>query len=138
SAATVGLLAGTGVTTLLRRWISSNRIIAHSTLLFAVTWFGIAGARGLVWMVTWSFLMGVALTPIFVITETLLQTHTPRSFRGRVFSSREVVTRTAFLALSMVAAFTGELFDKAVIMVLLGVILAGTGIVLEKKDFLKV
>jgi MFS family permease len=138
SAGTVGLLAGAALATLLRRRFSSNRVIAHATLLFAVTCIGAAAARGLVALMSWTFVMGLALSPIFVITETLLQTHAPRSYRGRVFSSREVVTKTAFLAFSMVAAVLGALLGKASIMVFLGVILAGTGVVLERKDFLKV
>ncbi len=138
SAGTVGLLAGAAVATVLRRLFSSNRVIAHATLLFAVTCMGVAAAQGLVAIMSWTFVMGLALSPIFIITETLLQIHAPRSYRGRIFSSREVVTKTAFLAFSMVAVVLSALLSKASIMLFLGVILAGTGVVLERKDFLKV
>ncbi len=138
SAGTLGLLAGAGLATWVRRRLSANRVIAHCTLMFAITWFGVAAAHELIVIMAWTFVMGLALSPIFVVTETLLQVHTPQPLRGRVFSNREVVTKTSFLVFSMAAALLAALISKAVIMVLLGVILAGIGIVLERKDFLKV
>ena len=137
SAATVGLLVGAALGTALRRWLSVNPAIAQSTFLLAVSCIGIARTDTLVPMTVWAFVMGISVSPLFIVTETLLQVSTPEAFRGRVFSSREVLTKASFLVMSSVATLATTLVGKETIITGVGVVLAGLAVLLATKNFLK-
>jgi len=137
SAATVGLLVGAALGTALRRWLSVNPVIAQSTFLLAVSCIGIATTDTLVPMTVWAFVMGISVSPLFIVTETLLQVSTPEAFRGRVFSSREVLTKASFLVMSSVATLATTLVGKETIIMGVGVVLAGLAVLLATKNFLK-
>jgi DHA3 family macrolide efflux protein-like MFS transporter len=138
SALTVGLLVGSFLAVLIRGHVSSSRTIAYSTLLCGISLTGFGGARSMVPMTLYSFLMGIAMSPAFILTETVLQEQIPEAFRGRVFSSREVVTKTAFLAVSLLATAAAVVLDKVMMMVALGLFLAITGLLLRRRNFLDV
>ena len=135
---TIGLLAGAGLASVSQGRLAFNRVIAHSTLLIAATLVALSYARGLIPIMIWAFVLGAAVSPISVITETLLQIHIPSNFRGRVFAAREVVTKTSFLAMSLLATLMTVALDKAFIILCLGVLLAVVGLWLERKDYLKI
>jgi len=86
----------------------------------------------------WTALMGLFFSPMMVVSETLLQTHTPAKFRGRVFAAREVAVKVAFLATSLAATLSAAVVDKAVIIIVTGVLLAVLGIWIERKDYLRI
>lgn len=138
STGTIGLLAGSGLSTLIRRRISVAPLIAGSTSLFGLSWIGVAQTSSLLPMVGWAFVMGLSVSPIFIVTETQLQVTTPGGFRGRVFSTREVLTKVAFLITSSIGTLVSTLADKGVILFVVGVFLAGLGVILLRKNFLKV
>jgi MFS family permease len=137
SAATVGLLAGSALGAGLRRFLSVNPVIAQSTFLLALSCIGIARTDTLVPMIAWAIVMGLSISPLFIVTETLLQVSTPEAFRGRVFSSREVLTKASFLVMSTVATLATALVGKETIMISIGVVLAGLAVLLATKNFLK-
>lgn len=138
TAGTVGLLVGSGLAAIAQRWFSSNRVIAHSALLLAAALIGVSRVHDLVPLMMWTFLLGLAISPVTIVTETLLQVHIPESFRGRVFAAREVLTKTAFLAASLLATLLTIVLVKALIIFLIGVLLAVAGVVLERKNYLAV
>ena len=78
------------------------------------------------------------MSPAFVSTETLLQTNTPERYRGRVFTLREVVTKVFFLVTSSAGTAATALFAKDLIILVVGLFLAGTGVLLVRKNFLDV
>ncbi len=135
---TVGLLAGAGLASLCQGRLSFNRVVAHSTLLLAAALVAVSFAGGLIPLMVWAFVLGVAVSPISVVTETLLQIHIPGDFRGRVFAAREVVTKTSFLTMSLLATLITVALDKAFIILCLGVLLAVVGLWLERKDYLEI
>ena len=138
SSGTVGLLAGAAAAMALKNRLSPTRTIAHSTLVLASSWFGMALTSTIVPMMAWAFVFGLAVSPLFILTETYLQSDSPVAFRGRVFSAREVLTKTAFLLTSAAATGLAALASHAVIMIAIGVLLAIAVVLLEKKNFLKV
>jgi MFS family permease len=138
TAGTTGLLAGSALAALTQGRISQNRVVAHSAILMAIALLGVARAQTLVPIMSWAFLLGVGVSPVTIVTETLLQMNIPESFRGRVFSAREVLTKTAFLAATLLATLLTIVLHKALIIVFIGVFLAVTGVMFERKDYLKV
>jgi MFS family permease len=137
SAATVGLLAGSALAAGLRRRLSVNPVIALSVSILALSCIGVARTHTLLPMTVWALVMGISISPLFIVTETLLQVSTPDAFRGRVFSSREVATKASFLVMSTVATLATTLAGKEVILAGIGLVLAGLAMLLATKNFLK-
>jgi MFS family permease len=136
TAGTVGLLAGSALATALRRWFTIRPIIIQSTVIFAASAIGIARTESLAPMSLWAGVMGLSVSPLFILTETLLQVATPQAFRGRVFSAREILTKSSFLAFSLVATAGAAVFSKEMMLVGVGVLLAGLAVLLASRDFL--
>ncbi|MCK4549625.1 MAG: hypothetical protein KAU49_05630, partial [Candidatus Krumholzibacteria bacterium] len=98
-------------------------------LLFAPSAAVVALSSSLVLICAGMFTAGMAATPLFVISESQLQERIPPALRGRVFSLREVLTRSLFLASSFLMSFLGRVAGKGVILVLLGLFLAIFGVI---------
>ncbi|MHC4147195.1 MAG: hypothetical protein ACYSUD_20790, partial [Planctomycetota bacterium] len=64
--------------------------------------------------------------------------HSPVDFRGRVFAAREVMIKTAFLAVSALATAVNTVVPKASILTALGLFLALLGVLLERMKWLDV
>jgi DHA3 family macrolide efflux protein-like MFS transporter len=137
AAGTAGLLAGSLIASMFRERLSFNRTIAVGTLLMGVSVIGFARTEQILHLAIWSFLMGASVSPTFILTETLLQKHIPEDFRGRVFSAREALTKSAFLASSLIAAFTDAFLTKSAILIMIGLFLALLGVVLERTKWVK-
>jgi MFS family permease len=138
SAGTIGLLLGSAVTTWVGRHHSDSRVIAFASLGFAVACVGIARSHTVVPLSAWTLLLGFSMSPTFVSTETMLQQRTPSDYRGRVFTLREVVTKVLFLVTSSIATAAATVFAKDLIILTVGVFLAGMGVLLGRKNFLDV
>jgi MFS family permease len=137
-AGTVGLLVGSVLTEATKGRIRLARLTAVCALVLGAAMIGVSQSRSFPAFITWTALMGFFFSPIMVISETLLQTHTPAKFRGRVFAAREVAVKVAFLATSLAATLSAAAVDKAVIIVVTGVLLAVLGIWIERKDYLRI
>jgi MFS family permease len=135
---TVGLLIGSGLAAITQRWFSPNRVIAHSAILLALALIGVSRVESFMPLMIWTFMLGISISPVTIVTETLLQVHIPESFRGRVFAAREVLTKTAFLAASLLATLLTIVLLKALIIFLIGVFLAVAGMVLQRRNYLTV
>jgi MFS family permease len=133
SAGTLGLLAGAALATRLGRRASNRSTISASALLLSASCVGIALTESVAALSAWTFAFGVGASPVFVVTETILQVETPSAFRGRVFAFREVVTKVAFLAASAAATAADLVVDKTLIILIVGLFLAGTALLQGKK-----
>lgn len=134
----VGLLLGSWLASFFRNRTTSQRTIAVATLLSGVAVVGMGRTDTVVPMSIWAAVIGMAASPVFIFTETLLQKHSPADFRGRVFAAREVMIKTAFLGASAVAAVVNTLVAKASILTALGLFLALLGVLLERMKWLDV
>jgi MFS family permease len=76
----------------------------------------------------WVMVSGFFNSPSAVARQTLLQRHTPRELRGRVFSALFVMRDVIFLA-GMAGAGLADVFNVRVLIVLASLILVGVGIV---------
>ncbi len=74
----------------------------------------------------WAVLSGAFNSPLSVARQTLLQRHTPRELRGRVFSAMFAARDVVFLA-GMACAGLADLIDVRVLLILASVLLLGVG-----------
>jgi len=132
--AVAGLSAGAGMaagSVLAHRLGRKTEKKAESVLflLFAPAAAAVAFSSSFVLICAGMFAAGFAATPLFVISESQLQARIPAPLRGRVFSLREVLTRSLFLASSFLMSFLGRIAGKGIILVLLGLFLAICGLI---------
>lgn len=133
-----GLLFGSWIASFFRNRTTSQRTIAVATLLSGVAVVGMGRTSTVFPMSIWAAVIGLAVSPVFIVTETLLQRHSPADFRGRVFAAREVMIKTAFLGTSAVATAVNTLISKGSILTALGLFLALLGVLLERMKWLDV
>ena len=137
-AGTIGLLVGSVLTEVTQGKVRLGRLIAASAVILGFAMIGVSQSRSFAALIAWTALMGFFFSPIMVVSETLLQTHTPAQFRGRVFAAREVAVKVAFLATSLAATLSAAVVDKSVIILVTGVLLAVLGVWIERKNYLRI
>jgi len=76
-----------------------------------------------------TFMTGLVTSPLFIISESDLQRVIASDVRGRVFSFREILTRSLFLISAFSFTILGELLGKDILLFLLGLFLATTGVI---------
>lgn len=133
-----GLLIGSWIASFFRNRTTSERTIAVAALLGGVSIVGIAATETILPLSIWAASLGLSISPVFILTETLLQTHIPENFRGRIFSTREVMIKVAFLSSSVVATAVTALVSKATILTAIGLFLALLGVALERMKWLNI
>ena len=135
---TIGLLVGSVLTEASHGRVGLGRLVSVSTVVLGLAMIGVSQSHTLAAFIAWTFLMGFFFSPIMVVSETLLQVHTPHGFTGRVFAAREVAVKIAFLATSLLATLSTVITDKWIIILVTGVLLAVIGVWVERKDYLRV
>jgi len=75
-----------------------------------------------------SGLLGVAIGPVMMSTNTLTHETIPEDVRGRIFSSLEAVIHLAFLLFMFIAAYAAKVVDRFWILVAVGVLFAASGL----------
>ena len=133
-----GLLLGSWLASVFRKTSSIQRTVAVSALAAGVAIVGIARTETIIPMSVWAAALGLAMSPVFILTETLLQEHSPPGYRGRVFAAREVLIKSAYLATAITATAADAVLSKATILTAVGLFLALLGVVLERTKWLKV
>jgi len=123
-----GMAAGSVIAHRLGRR-AGQRVESLLFLLFAPSAAAVALSSSLFTICAGMFTAGLAATPLFVISESQLQERIPHDLRGRVFSLREVLTRSLFLASSFLMSFLGRAAGKGTILLLLGFFLAICGVI---------
>jgi DHA3 family macrolide efflux protein-like MFS transporter len=135
---TVGLLVGSLAAGGYKGELSSHHIVSIATIVIGMSLVGIARSEELVSLSIWTAVLGAAASPVIIFSETLLQKHIPENFRGRVFSSREVLTKTSFLGLAVIGTLLNTFISKVVILLSVGLFLALLGMLLERKKLLRI
>ena len=75
-----------------------------------------------------SGLLGVAVGPVMMATNTLTHETIPEEARGRVFSSLEVVIHLAFLTFMFAAAYAAKAMDRFWVLVAVGILFSVSGL----------
>jgi MFS family permease len=127
-----GLIVGAFVAIPFRDTRLPERTVSVGTVVAGVAIAGLGRAETLVPMCVWSALLGAAISPVFVVTETLMQRVSPRQFTGRVFAAREAAIKAAYIGAAVLATGLDAVLDRTGLLVGLGLFLALLGVILER------
>jgi MFS family permease len=128
----VGLVAGSFLAGWFRDRVLPERTVSVGALVCGVSIAGLGRAESLVPMSIWSALIGTSLSPVFIVTETLMQHQSPQQFTGRVFAAREALIKAAYIVAAVAATSLNAFVSKTSILVGLGLFLALLGVILER------
>jgi MFS transporter, DHA3 family, macrolide efflux protein len=110
----------------------SNRLREGTWVFVGTLGMGVAGilyglSPGILVAIVWVTISGFFNSPSSVARAVLLQRHTPRELRGRVFSALFVMRDVIFLA-GMAGAGLADVFDVRLLVVLASMILVGVAL----------
>lgn len=137
AAVVTGMIVGSALLGPVRGRVSVQRTIAVATIVSGVAIAGVGKTVSLIPLCIWSAVLGLAISPVFIVAETTIQHQSPPEHLGRVFAAREALIKTAYLTAAALAALVNTLVSKSTILVSLGLFLALTGVVLERINWLK-
>jgi MFS family permease len=137
SALILGLIAGALLAGWFRERTLPERTVSVGALLGGVAIAGMGRAYSPLPMCIWAGVLGVSISPVFIVTETLMQHASPRQFTGRVFAAREALIKAAFIAAAALATLVNTFVSKSAILVGLGLFLALLGVILERTQWLR-
>ena len=132
-----GLIVGSGLASLYRRTIKVQRTISVCALLTGVALTGLGRTETIVPLSVWAAILGLGMSPAFIVTETMIQHKSPRSHLGRVFAAREALVKAAYLAAATLGTAVNAVLAKPTILVVLGLFLALFGVLLERSRWLR-
>lgn len=88
----------------------------------------IASGLGLGTIGAGSFIAGLSVSPLVIVSESELQRRTSNGMRGRIFSFREILTRSLFLISAFLFSTLGKHIGEGTLLISLGLFLACIGI----------
>lgn len=133
----LGLILGALLAGWFRDRTLPERTVSVGALLAGVAIAGMGRTESLVPLCIWSALLGLSISPVFIVTETLMQHQSPRQFTGRVFAAREALIKAAYVSAAVLATLLNSFVSKTGIMVGLGLFLALLGVILERTQWLR-
>lgn len=132
-----GLIAGAFVTLPFRDRRLPERTVSVGAMVAGVAIAGLGRTSGLIPMSIWGALLGLSISPVFVVTETLMQRASPRQFTGRVFAAREGLIKAAYILAAILATALDTVVGKGPVLVGMGLFLALLGVILERTHWLR-
>lgn len=132
-----GLIVGAFIALPFRDTRLPERTVSVGALVAGVAITGLGRTEGFLPMCVWAALLGVSISPVFVVTETLMQKASPRQFTGRVFAAREALIKAAYIAAAVLATALDAAVGKTSLMVGMGLFLALLGVILERTGWLR-
>jgi MFS family permease len=133
----LGLITGALLAGWFRDRSVPERTVSVSALVAGVAIAGMGRASTPLPLGIWAGVLGLSISPVFIVTETLMQHASPRQFTGRVFAAREAMIKAAFIAAAALATLVNAFVSKPSILVGLGLFLALLGVILERTQWLK-
>ncbi len=132
-----GLIVGAFVALPFRATRLLERTVSAGALVAGVAIAGLGRTSALLPMCAWAGLLGLSISPVFVVTETLMQKESPSHFTGRVFAAREALIKAAYIAAAVLATALDAVVGKTPLLVGLGLFLALLGVILERTHGLR-
>jgi MFS family permease len=132
-----GLIVGAFVTLPFRDRQLPERTVSVGAMVAGVAIAGLGRTSGLIPLSIWGALLGLAISPVFVVTETLMQRASPRHFTGRVFAAREGLIKAAYILTAVIATALDTVLGKGPVLVGMGLFLALLGVILERTHWLR-
>jgi MFS family permease len=132
-----GLIVGAFTALPFRDTRVPERTVSVGAMVAGVAITGLGRTTALAPMCMWAALLGASISPVFVVTETLMQKASPRQFTGRVFAARESLIKAAYIAAAVLSTVLDAVVGKTRLMVGMGLFLALLGVILERTGWLK-
>ena len=76
-----------------------------------------------------SFLLGLLVSPIMIVSNTIIHNVSDNEMRGKIFSSMEIVMHLGFLLFMFISGLLAEKFSHTLILVIVGCLFSVLGIV---------
>jgi MFS family permease len=133
----LGLITGALLAGWYRERTLPERTVSVGALIAGVAITGMGRTEAPLPMCIWAGVLGLAISPVFIVTETLMQHASPRQFTGRVFAAREAMIKAAFIAAAALVTLLNAFVSKPAILVGLGLFLALLGVILERTQWLR-
>ncbi len=132
-----GLIGGAFVALPFRDTRVPERTVSVGALVAGVAIAGLGRTDTLIAMSVWAGLLGLSISPVFVVTETLMQKASPADFTGRVFAAREALIKGAYIVAAVIATVIDAVVGKTSLLVGMGLFLALLGVILERTHWLR-
>jgi MFS family permease len=132
-----GLIVGAFVALPFRDTRLPERTVSVGALVGGVAIAGVGRTESLAAMCVWAAILGASISPVFVVTETLMQRVSPAGMMGRVFAAREAMIKAAYIAAAVIATALDAVVGKTSLLVGMGLFLALLGVILERTRWLR-
>jgi predicted MFS family arabinose efflux permease len=76
-----------------------------------------------------SFLLGLLVSPIMIVSNTIIHNVSDNEMRGKIFSSMEIVMHLGFLLFMFISGLLAERFSHTLILVIVGCLFSVLGII---------
>ncbi len=124
----IGMIGGAAIMSILPASLDRSLVVIGTIILYALLF--LAGPFFLaVWyIVIVSLVSGIAFSWLSIAQTTILQEQVPAQIRGRIFSTRELLTNIVFILATIAIGTLGDLTSIKTVLVIIGVILLGSGV----------
>jgi MFS family permease len=75
-----------------------------------------------------AFLLGLAISPIMIASNTIIHNASDNTMRGKIFSSLEIVMHLGFLLFMFISSILAERVSEVLILVIVGCVFSALGI----------
>jgi MFS family permease len=119
----VGMIAGAASLSYIRRRINQPMVVVGVVLLYGLLFLASPWFITVWFLVVIALVAGVAFSWLGVVQNTMLQEEVPEEIRGRIFSTRELVTNVTFILTTFFIGALGDLTSYKAVLVVIGVVL---------------
>ncbi len=116
----VGMIAGAASMSYVRRRINQPLVVALMILLYGLLFLASPWLITVWFMIVVALIAGIAFSWLGVVQNTMLQEEVSKDIRGRIFSTREVITNAAFLLTTLFIGALGDLTSYRIVLVAIG------------------
>jgi len=118
----LGLLVGALGFGIIGHRVSLKDVITVNIIVFGLGLIALSMLKVFSYLMLFSFVGGISLSPIFISQETILHHTVPNGLRGRIFSSREWMLAGSFALFSLINSLIGNLLEPILWLKMVGII----------------
>jgi len=117
-----GLLLGSSAVGKFGHKLAREKLILLSFLFTGIIILMLSRSSAFLYFLSGTFLLGISVAPIFIVTETILQENVIDAVRGKVFGTKVAIVNAAFLFFGIISGAIIDFTGEKSVFVVLGVI----------------